>query len=227
MAASPARHRLYQSLTGYQAPTDQQLLGKAETFQKLMQSRRTVRDYSPRSVPDPVIEQCLMAAGSAPSGANQQPWHFAVVKSPQVKQEIRRAAEAEEREFYQRRAPEEWLETLAPLGTDENKPFLEIASHLIVVFTVTQSLRPDGQLQKHYYPTESVGIATGMLITALHQAGLVTLTHTPSPMAFLNQILDRPRQERPFLLLVVGFPGDQAQVPDIGRKPLDEISSWH
>lgn len=155
-----------------------------------------------------------------------QPWHFAVVSDPEVKAKIRVAAEAEEREFYAHRAPREWLEALALLGTDENKPFLETAPYLIAIFVQRYGLAPDGRKVPHYYPTESVGIATGILITAIHSAGLVSLTHTPSPMGFLNEILDRPSNERPFLLLVVGYPADDAVVPDIARKSLNEIATF-
>ncbi len=191
-----------------------------------MQGRRTVRDFSDRTVPREVIENCLRAAGTAPNGANLQPWHFVAVSDPARKQEIRAAAEEEEREFYEHRAPAEWLEALAPIGTDWRKPFLETAPWLIAIFAQPYRLLPDGRKMKHYYATESVGIATGFLVAALHHAGLVALTHTPSPMAFLNRILDRPPQEKPFLLLVVGHPAEDAKVPDITRKPLAEISSF-
>lgn len=207
--------------------SEQDMLRRAEQFRDLMQSRRTVRDFDPRPVPREVIEACISAAGTAPSGANQQPWHFVAVSDPSVKRRIREAAEAEEREFYERRAPEEWLEALRPIGTDWHKPFLEIAPWLIAIFVRRWGRAPDGSKVKHYYPTESVGIATGMLITALHTAGLATLTHTPSPMGFLNEILGRPAEdERPFLLLVVGHPAEGAQVPAIERKPLEAIVSW-
>lgn len=205
----------------------QEMLQRARDFNEEVQRRRTVRDFSAEPVDRAVIEQCLLAAGSAPSGANLQPWHFAVVSDPAIKRKIRLAAEQEEREFYQRRAPEEWLAALEPLGTDEHKPFLETAPHLIAVFVQKYTRDETGQKTKHYYPTESVGLATGMLITALHHAGLATLTHTPSPMGFLNDILKRPREtERPFLLLVVGHPAENAQVPDIQRKDLSETASF-
>ena len=196
---------------------------RARDFNRQMQRRRSLRFFSDRPVDQSVLLDCLRAAGSAPSGANLQPWHFALVGDPAVKRRIRLAAEAEEQEFYTRRAPQEWLEALAPLGTDPNKPFLEMAPYLIAIFAQSYSLRPDGAHLKHYYVKELVGIATGILITALHQAGLACLTHTPSPMDFLNQILGRPENERPFLLLVVGYPAADAVVPDIQRKPLDEI----
>lgn len=189
-------------------------------------TRRTVRDYSSRPVPREVIEACLLAAGTAPSGANQQPWHFVAVQNTEIKERIRISAEAEEREFYERRAPEEWLNALAELGTDANKPFLEQAPWLIAVFYERTGPLVSGHKAKRYYPHESTGIATGMLIAALHRAGLVTLTHTPSPMAFLNEILDRPKNEVPYLLLVVGHPADDCRVPDISRKPLSGIADF-
>jgi nitroreductase len=192
-----------------------------------MSRRRTVRDFSARPVPRALIEDCLRAAGTAPSGANQQPWHFVAVADPAAKSRIREAAEAEEREFYGHRAPPEWLEVLRPLGTDERKPFLEIAPWLIAVFIRRFERRPDSSKRKHYYTDESVGLATGLLLAALHRAGLASLTHTPSPMKFLNDILGRPKDlERPFLLLVVGFPSADAKVPDIARKPLAEIATF-
>ena len=189
--------------------------------------RRTVRDFADRPVARAIIEDCLRAAGTAPSGANQQPWHFVAVADPDVKRRIREAAEAEEREFYAHRAPPEWLEALAPLGTDASKPFLEVAPWLIAVFIRRFDRRPDGSKRKHYYTDESVGLATGLLIAALHHAGLVSLTHTPSPMKFLNDILGRPKDlERPFLLLVTGYPAPGARVPDIARKPLSEFTTF-
>ena len=188
--------------------------------------RRTVREFSARPVPRDLIETALKAANTAPSGANLQPWHFVVVSGAETKRRIRRAAEAEEREFYEHRASPEWLAALEPLGTDADKPFLETAPYLIAVFLQKYGRLEDGRKVKHYYPTESTGIATGILITALHHAGLATLTHTPSPMKFLNEILGRPSNERPFLLLVTGYPADGARVPDIGRKPLAEFASF-
>jgi nitroreductase len=186
-------------------------------------ARRTVRDFAPRPIPDGVIDECLRAAGTAPSGANLQPWRFVVVTDPAVKTRIRAAAEEEERDFYAHRAPQEWLDALAALGTDANKPFLETAPCLIAIFGESYGVKADGSQRKHYYVNESVGIATGLLIAALHHAGLVTLTHTPSPMGFLNELLGRPANERPFLLLVVGYPAEHATVPDITRKSLDEF----
>jgi nitroreductase len=169
---------------------------------------------------------CVLAAGTAPNGAHRQPWRFVVVSDPAVKRAIRVAAEEEEKAFYGGGATEEWLEALAPLGTDETKPFLEKAPYLIVVFAESYSVEKSGEKTKNYYVTESVGIATGMLITAIHRAGLVSLTHTPSPMAFLNEVLDRPENERPFLILVVGYPAPDATVPDLGRKALDDIATF-
>jgi nitroreductase len=207
--------------------SDVDALRAARDFHALMQTRRTVRDFDGRFVPQEVIEACIAAAGTAPSGANQQPWHFVAVSDPAVKRRIREAAEAEEREFYERRAPEEWLQALQPIGTDWHKPFLETAPWLIAIFVRKWGRDEVGGKVKHYYPAESVGIATGILITALHTAGLATLTHTPSPMGFLNEILGRPADaERPFLLLVVGHAAADARVPAIERKPIDGISSW-
>jgi nitroreductase len=192
-----------------------------------MQTRRTVRAFSAEPVSLDVVQTCLRAAGTAPSGANRQPWHFAVVSNPELKRRIRQGAEQEEQEFYSSRAPQDWLDALAPLGTDAEKPFLETAPFLIVIFG--QKFFPDdaGKKQKNYYVTESVSIATGLLIAALHTAGLATLTHTPSPMKFLNSILDRPLAEKPLMILVVGHPAPDARVPYINRKPLDAISSVH
>jgi nitroreductase len=199
---------------------------RAADFYAEMRRRRTVRDFSDRPVPRDIIETCLRAAGTAPNGANKQPWQFVVVSDPALKRRIRIAAEAEERDFYERRAPQDWLDDLAPLGTDPNKPFLEIAPYLIVIFAQSYGLLPDGSKTRHYYVQESVGIATGLLIAALHHAGLATLTHTPSPMNFLSEILERPDNERPFLILVAGYPSDGAQVPDIRKKSLDEIATF-
>ena len=199
---------------------------RAARFRADLARRRTVREYSSRPVPPRVLEECIRAAGTAPSGANHQPWHFVVVTDPETKSRIRVAAEEEERAFYNGGAPKEWLDALAALGTDEHKPFLETAPCLIAIFAERFELRPDGAKVKNYYVQESVGIATGILVTALHHAGLASLTHTPSPMSFLNQILDRPANERPFLLLVVGYPARGAQVPEIGKKPLESIASF-
>ena len=198
----------------------------AVSFRKEMQRRRTVRDFSDRLVPREVIEECLLTAGTAPNGANLQPWHFVVVSDPKVKHEIRVAAEEEEWEFYHRRAPQEWLDALAPLGTDEHKPFLDAAPYLIVIFGKNHSELPDGRRVKNYYVNESVGIATGFLIAAIHNAGLVSLTHTPSPMGFLNTILNIPADEKPIMILVVGYPAEDAQVPAITKKTLEEIATF-
>lgn len=197
---------------------------RAEAFADDIHRRRTVRDFSPEPVPRAVIEACVRAAGAAPSGANQQPWTFVCVSDPAIKARIRAAAEAEERAFYEGRAGDEWLEALAPLGTDADKPFLETAPWLIVVFAQRYGLRSGGGRRKHYYVPESVGLATGFLIAALHHAGLATLTHTPSPMGFLCDVLERPENEKPFLVLVAGYPAADARVPDIARKPLGEIA---
>ncbi len=196
---------------------------RAVDFRKYMQRRRTVRHFSDKPVPREILEECLVTAGTAPNGANLQPWQFVVVSDPQVKHQIRVEAEKEEAEFYHRRAPKEWLDALAPLGTDEHKPFLDTAPYLIAIFGKNHSELPDGRNVKNYYVNESVGIATGFLIAALHHAGLVSLTHTPSPMGFLNAILNRPNDEKPFLLLVTGFPAEDAVVPVIQKKPLNEF----
>ena len=211
-------------LASYREYPPDEMAQRAASFRAEMQRRRTVRHFSSRPVPREVIEDCLLAAASAPSGANLQPWHFVVVQDPAVKRQIREAAEQEEYEFNHGRASQEWLDALAPLGTDEKKPFLEVAPYLLVVFAQSYGLLPDGRKVKNYYVSESVGIATGVLISALHQAGLVSLTHTPSPMRFLNQILDRPDNERPFLVLVVGYPAEDAVVPEINKKALQEIA---
>ena len=213
-------------LKNYREYPVEEMRDRLEEFYADIDRRRTVREFSDRPVPRDIIETALKVANTAPSGANLQPWHFAVVSGPETKKRIREAAEVEEREFYEHRASEEWLAALAPLGTDEHKPFLETAPYLIAVFLQKFGELPDGRKVKHYYPAESTGLATGMLITALHRAGLATLTHTPSPMKFLNEILGRPKSERPFLLLVVGYPADAAEVPDITRKELPEFTSW-
>ena len=200
---------------------------RLDAFRSRMVTRRTVRHYAPELVPDDIIDGAIAVAGSAPSGANLQPWRFLVIRDAGVKRQVREAAEQEEREFYAHRAPAEWLEALAPLGTDPDKSFLEIAPVLIVVFRIDYGLVPDGQggerRVKHYYASESTGIACGLLIAALHVAGLATLTHTPSPMGFLASILNRPKNEKPFLLLPVGYPAPEAVVPSITKKTIDEI----
>lgn len=195
---------------------------RADRFYRLMSRRRTVRDFSDRDVPIELIERAVATAGTAPSGANMQPWRFVVVRDPTVKKRIREAAEKEESESYHGRMSEKWLRRLAPLGTDEHKPFLEIAPYLIVVFRIT-SVDENGETEPTYYSQESVGIAVGLLLAALHNMGLATLTHTPSPMKFLQEILGRPRNEVPFVLIPVGHPADDAKVPDIERKLLNEI----
>ena len=213
-------------LPGYKEYPLEEMRQRLSDFYAEMNRRRTVRDFSDRPVPRDIIETALKVANTAPSGANLQPWHFAVVSGPETKRKIREAAEAEESEFYSHRASPEWLAALEPLGTDSNKPFLETAPYLIAVFLQKFGKLPDGRKVKHYYPVESTGLATGMLITALHHAGLATLTHTPSPMKFLNQILGRPTSERPFLLLVTGYPAAGAEVPDISRKALEDFTSF-
>jgi len=213
-------------LVDYQEYPVDEMQRRAEAFYNEMRRRRSVRDFSARPVPRAIIENCLRTAGTAPNGANMQPWHFVVVSDPLTKRRIREAAEAEERAFYGGRAPQAWRAALAPLGTDANKPFLETAPYLIAIFAQPYGLTASGEKIKHYYVTESVGIATGFLIAALHHAGLATLTHTPSPMAFLNAILERPDHERPFLLLVVGYPAEDARVPAITKKGLTDIVTF-
>jgi nitroreductase len=216
----------FEPLSSYVEYPPEDMRQRAIEFREHMQRRRTVRQFSDRPVSRNVIEECLLTAGSAPSGANLQPWHFVVVSDPKVKREIRITAEQEEREFYNRRAPQEWLDALAVIGTDEHKPFLETAPCLIVIFGKNHSQLPDGRRVKNYYVNESVGIATGFLISAIHNAGLVSLTHTPSPMGFLNDILNIPPSQKPFLILVVGYPAEDAQVPRIEKKVLAEIATF-
>jgi len=199
---------------------------KATDFAALMARRRTVRDFSDRPVQRAIIEECLRTAGTAPSGANHQPWHFVCISNRETQRRIRKAAEEEERSFYTGRAGEEWLDALAPLGTDADKPFLETAPWLIAIFAERHGIAADGSRIKHYYVPESVGIASGFLIAALHNAGLATLTHTPAPMGFLNQICGRPGNEKPYILLVAGYPAEDATVPAIERKPLETIADW-
>ena len=213
-------------LPDYREYTADVMKRRAAEFYDDIRRRRTVRQFSTRAVPREVIDDCLRAAGTAPSGANIQPWHFVVVSDPAIKRTIRVEAEKEEHEFYHHKAPQEWLDALAPLGTDEHKPFLADAPYLIVIFAESYGVLPDGRKVKHYYAQESVGIATGLLIAAVHHAGLVSLTHTPSPMGFLNEILGRPAHERPFLLLVAGYPEKAARVPRIARKPLEAIATF-
>ena len=216
----------FQPLSSYIEYPIEEMKQRATAFRKEMQRRRTVRNFSERPIPREIIEECLLTAGTAPSGANLQPWHFIVVSDPRVKREIRIAAEQEEAEFYHRRAPQEWLDALAVIGADEHKPFLDTAPYLIAIFGKNHSELPDGRRVKNFYVNESVGIAAGILITAIHNAGLVSLTHTPSPMGFLNDILHLPPNEKPFLLLVVGYPTEDAQVPVIQKKSLEEIATF-
>ena len=215
-----------QPLTTYREYPEEEMLARATAYYSDLRRRRTVREFSDRPVERAVIERCLLAAGTAPSGANLQPWHFVVVSDDETKRKIRIAAEAEEREFYSGRAPREWLEALAHIGTDSNKPFLETAPYLIAVFAQRYGVDEDGNQIKHYYVNESVGLATGLLISAVHNAGLASLTHTPSPMGFLNEVLDRPESERPFLLLVVGYPAEGALVPTLTKKPLEDFATF-
>jgi len=204
--------------------TEEEIVRRSKRFLEMIKSRRTVRDFSERNIPVGVIETAVRAAASAPSGANKQPWHFVIVKDPAVKKKIRVAAEKEEKEFYEHRAPDSWLEDLNQFKTDWHKPFLEVAPALVVVFR--QSYRDLGSTRrKNYYVNESVGIASGFLLAALHNAGLVTLTHTPSPMGFLEKILKRPKNEKAFLLIPVGYPAENAKVPDLIKKPYNEIAT--
>lgn len=212
-------------LTSYREYPVAEMVQRSRQFAQDMQRRRTVRQFSDRPVPVSIIEACLMAAGSAPSGAHQQPWHFVVVSDLGIKRAIRAAAEAAEAEFYAT-APAEWLAALAPLGTDANKPYLEIAPYLIAVFAERYGRGPDGARVPHYYVMESVGIATGFLLAALHHAGLATLTHTPNPMGFLNEVLQRPPNERAIMLVVAGYPSTGVRVPDLRRKPLSAIATF-
>jgi len=207
----------------YQRPAPETQREQSETFLAQMKERRTVRDYSSEPVPFDLIKNAIETAGYAPSGANQQPWTFVVVSNPDLKRRIREAAEAEEKESYERRMSDDWLEALAPLGTDWHKPHLEDAPYLIVIFRQAYGTDDHGKKIKHYYVDESVGIATGMLIASLHLAGLATLTHTPSPMKFLRELLKRPKNERAMMILAVGYPADDAEVPDIQKKSLDDI----
>ncbi len=214
-------------LYSYMKYPEDEMKKRADSFYRQVQNRRTVRTFSEREVPRDVIENCILAAGTAPSGANIQPWHFVVIGNPEIKRQIRTAAEKEEHEFYTHRASPEWLEDLSYLGTDEHKPFLETAPYLIAIFEESYRVLADGKHRKNYYVGESTGIATGILLTAIHHSGLVSLTHTPSPMGFLNKILKRPKNEKPFLLLVVGYPAEGTVVPDISKKTLSEIVTFY
>lgn len=211
-----------QNLNSY---SEKEMIERSEDFLNLMSTRRTIRTFSSQPIPQEVIENAIKVAGTAPSGANMQPWFFAVVKNNEIKKTIRIEAEKEEKEFYAKRATDEWLKALEPFDTDENKPFLEKAPYLIVVFETKYEKDESNNLIKHYYTKESVGIATGMLIMALHNSGIATLTHTPSPMNFLNKILDRPKNEKPFLIIVAGIPKNTTLVPNIIRKKFNKIAS--
>jgi nitroreductase len=212
-------------LTHQEYPPEAMLQRSADLLQELRR-RRSVREFSPRPVPRQIIENCIRTAMTAPSGANMQPWHFVVVEGVELKKQIRQGAEKEEQEFYAGRASDEWLQALEPLGTDASKPFLETAPYLIAVFAQLHGLDADGNKIRHYYVNESVGIATGMLITAVHHAGLTCLTHTPAPMRFLNRILDRPPNEKPYLILVVGYPEEGATVPELAKKALEDCCDF-
>ena len=212
--------------SSYKSYPIEEMQKRSKEFFIDIQRRRTIREFSSKPVHKEIIENCLRAAGTAPSGANRQPWHFSVVSDSETKKKIREAAEKEEKKFYSGRAPDEWLEALEPLGTDENKPFLELAPYLIIIFSEAYGLDVKGEKIKNYYVSESVGIATGVLITALHNAGLATLTHTPSPMNFLREILGRGENERAFLILVTGLPADDVEVPNIRKKSLEEYTSF-
>lgn len=228
MAEPTAPSPEFEMLAHYDERPIDEMIRRVSAFHAEIRRRRSVRDFSPRAIPGDVIEQALRAAGSAPSGANMQPWHFVAVTDPELKRRIREGAEEEERAFYHERAPREWLDALAPLGTNEHKPFLEVAPCVIVVFALRYGVLSDGRKVKNYYVQESVGIAVGFLIAALHHAGLATLTHTPSPMGFLNEILGRQANERPYLLLVTGYPAGGARVPVAGgrKKTLAEIATF-
>jgi len=199
---------------------------RAKEFLQAMETRRSVREFSSESVPRELIEVAVQTASTAPSGANRQPWKFVVVGNPELKRKIRVAAEAEEKASYEQRMPDEWLEALAPLATDWKKPFLETAPWLVVAFAEAYGVLDDGSKQKNYYVQESVGIACGLFIAALHQMGLATLTHTPSPMGFLSEVLNRPKNERPYILFPVGYPAEGAKVPVIEKKSLEQVAVW-
>ena len=207
----------------FQKITFEEMDYNANQFFQKVSSRRSVRDFSSDDFPIDIIKNCIKSASTAPSGANKQPWHFVIVKDPIIKRKIRKAAEIEEKEFYGGRAPKEWLDDLNQFGTDWNKPFLEEAPYIIVIFSKKFDINDDGTNTKNYYVSESVGIASGLLLTALHNAGLVTLTHTPSPMAFLSDILNRPPSDKPYLIIPVGFPSENAEVPNIKKKTFKEI----
>ncbi len=205
---------------------EDEMLRRARGFYAEMNRRRTTRHFSGEPVPRELIEHAVLTAGTAPSGAHQQPWTFVVVGDPEIKRRMREAAEEEERINYGGRMPAEWVEALAPLGTDAMKEHITTAPYVVVLFRQTYGIRPDGTRRTHYYTTESCGIAAGLFIAAVHRMGLATLTHTPSPMGFLSELLQRPANEKPFLLMPVGYPAPDARVPDLARKPLDEIAVW-
>ncbi len=225
MTAPTASRDGFEPLPDYREYSPPEMVARAGAFYAEMNRRRTTRHFSSRAVARNVIETCIRVAGTAPSGAHHQPWHFVAVSDPALKQRIREAAEAAEREFYAT-APADWLTALAPLGTDAVKPYLETAPYLIAVFAQRYGLNADGSRRTHYYVNESVGIATGFLLAALHHAGLVALTHTPSPMSFLREVLARPENERPVMLVVTGYPAPDARVPKLTRKPLAEIATF-
>lgn len=221
----PSPGAVFEPLTSYREYPAAEMEARSRAFAADLARRRTVRQFSDRPVPRAVVEACLEAAGTAPSGAHLQPWHFVVVGDPALKRRIREAAEVAEREFYAH-APQEWLDVLAPLGTDANKPYLETAPYLIAVFAERYGLTAEGKRRTHYYVMESVGIATGLLLAALHHAGLASLTHTPNPMGFLSEVLERPPNERPVMLVVTGYPAPGAVVPRLRRKPLAVIATF-
>lgn len=221
----PPPGAVFDPLTSYREYPVPEMIARSRAFAADLARRRTVRQFSDRPVPRAVIEACLEAASTAPSGAHLQPWHFVVVSDPGLKRRIREAAEQAEREFYAT-APNEWLKALAPLGTDAHKPYLETAPYLIAVFAQRYGLGPNGERRTHYYVMESVGIATGLLLAALHHAGLASLTHTPNPMAFLSELLERPANERPVMLVVTGYPAAGAVVPRLRRKPLEAVATF-
>lgn len=207
--------------------SEEETVKRSEAFFKKVDGRRSVRDFSNTPIPREVIDNLIKSASTAPSGAHKQPWTFCVIQNPEIKKQIRIAAEKEERESYEGRMNEEWVKDLKPLGTDWRKPFLETAPYLIIVFKKPFDFDKNGNKKQNYYVTESVGLACGFLINAIHNAGLVTLTHTPSPMKFLSEILDRPINERPFLLLPIGYPANEVYVPDIKRKSLEEVAAYY
>jgi iodotyrosine deiodinase len=216
-------HRPYSEYKKY---PEEEMIRRAGLYYQHLNKRRTIREFSDKPLPIEVIKSCILTAGTAPSGAHHQPWHFVVVSEPKIKREIRLAAEKEERKFYDGGVPKSWTDALKPLGTHDEKPFLDAAPYLIVVFAEKYEIQPDGKIRKNYYVNESVGIATGLLVSAVHNAGLTSVTYTPLHMKFLNRILKRPKNERPYLILPVGYPTENVLVPDIKRKSLDEFASF-